>query len=183
MANIAVFCGSAEGNNRDYVAGAGKVGRVLASRGYGIVYGGGSIGLMGALANSALAAGGEVIGVIPRLDEWRPNNHNGLTEMIIVNDMQQRKRTMSDLSCAALALPGGLGTADEFTEYAMWSQLGFHKDRIRKHVGLLNLMGFYFGTIRQLDHAVRTGFMTAEHRKLICHYESVMKFLEYIESE
>jgi hypothetical protein len=128
-----------------------------------MVYGGGKVGLMGAAANAALAAGGEVIGVIPFALEQREVAHNGLTELRVVNTMHERKALMADLSDAFLALPGGYGTLDELSEVVTWTQLGVH----RKACGLLNVDGFFDGLLSFLDRAVQEGFVSAGNRELL----------------
>jgi len=136
---------------------------VLTRRGLGLVYGGGNIGLMGVLADAMLAAGGEVIGVIPRSLVAREVAHHGVSELRIVDTMHQRKALMNDLSDAFIALPGGFGTLDEFFEILTWSQLGIHG----KPCGLLNVSGYYDSLLAMLDHAVTERFLRPAHRELV----------------
>jgi uncharacterized protein (TIGR00730 family) len=136
---------------------------MLAERRLGLVYGGGNIGLMGAVADAALAAGGEVIGVIPHALEQRELAHHGCTELRVVDSMHERKAMMADLADAFIALPGGFGTLDEFCEVLTWAQLGIHS----KPCGLLNVAGFWDALLAQLDHSVACGFVRAEHRNMV----------------
>jgi len=163
MKRVCVFCGSSLGAGSDYLAAARNLGRVLAERGITLVYGGGSIGLMGALADSALSAGGRVIGVIPDALSATEVAHRGLSELRVTESMHARKAMMEDLSDAFVALPGGLGTFDELFEILTWAQLGIH----RKPVGLINVAGYFDGLIRLLEHAVAEGFVRREHRELL----------------
>jgi hypothetical protein len=146
-----------------FTAAARSLGRLLAGRGLGVVYGGGNIGLMGVLADAALSAKGEVIGVIPQALVDRELAHRGVTELRIVPSMHERKALMAELSDAFLALPGGYGTLDEFCEVLTWAQLGFHQ----KPCGLLNVARFYASFLAQIDLAVAARFVRPEHRALI----------------
>ena len=157
---ILVFCGSSPGRRPAYVAAAEDLGRLLATRGIGVVYGGASIGLMGALADGALAAGGEVIGVIPGGLFPAEIPHAGLTEQHVVASMHERKALMAKLSDAVIALPGGTGTLDELFEMFTWSQLGLH----HQPIGLLNVDGFWEPLLAMMDHMVAERFIRAEHR-------------------
>ena len=163
MKRICVFCGSNAGARSEYAEAARALATVLAERKLGIVYGGGNVGLMGVLADAALARGGEVIGVIPRKLVEREVAHRGVTELRIVETMHERKALMNDLSDAFLALPGGFGTLDEFFEVLTWSQLGFHG----KPCALLNVAGYYDGMLAMLDHAVAERFLRPAHRELV----------------
>jgi uncharacterized protein (TIGR00730 family) len=160
MKRIVVFCGSSPGRLPEYTAAAGELGRLLAERGIGLVYGGASIGMMGAVADAALAAGGEVIGVIPRRLTESEIAHGGLTELHVVETMHERKAMMAELSDAVIALPGGSGTLDELFEMITWSQLGLH----RKAIGLLDVADYWQGLLAFLDHMVAERFIWAEHR-------------------
>ncbi len=163
MRSLCVFCGSNAGARDLYVKAAQDVGRAAAERGLRLVYGGASVGLMGALADAALAAGGEVVGVMPRALIEREIEHKGLTELHEVGSMHERKALMSDLSDAFLALPGGAGTLEEVFEVWTWAQLGHH----RKPVGLLNAGGYFDLLIAFLDHQARERFMRPEHRNML----------------
>ncbi len=161
MTGIAVFCGSGTGADPVFRNQAALLGQVLARRGIRVVYGGGRVGLMGILANAALEAGGEVTGVIPGFLQIREVAHQGLTEMIRVESMHERKARIERLSDGAIALPGGFGTMDELFEMLTWGQLGLH----RKPVGLLNVNGFFDPLLRMVDDMVREGFIRDDHRK------------------
>ncbi|SFQ19411.1 hypothetical protein SAMN05421810_105123 [Amycolatopsis arida] len=163
MRRICVFCGSADGRGTGYVEAAAALGGLLAKRGIGLVYGGASVGTMSVVADAALAAGGEVYGVIPRqLVEWEVAHH-GLTELRVVADMHERKATMAALSDAFLALPGGAGTLEELFEVWTWATLGLH----RKPIGLVDVDGYYRGLVAFVDHMVTEGFLRPENRDLI----------------
>ena len=151
------------GVNPAYAHAAITVGTLLAARGIGLVYGGGNVGLMGVIADAALAAGGEVIGVIPRALADREIAHTGCTELRIVDSMHTRKAMMAELSDAFLAMPGGVGTFEEFFEATTWTQLGLH----RKPCGLLNVAGFYTPLAVFIDQAVSEGFIKPLHRAVI----------------
>ena len=174
MRRICVFCGSAEGARPAYRDAARALGRELAKRGLGLVYGGGSVGLMGVLADTVLAEGGEVIGVIPGPLATRELAHTGLTELMVVGSMHERKATMARLSDGFVALPGGLGTFEETLEVLTWAQLGIH----RKPVGVLNVEGYWDGLERMLGHAVREGFVRAEYAALLLVGRSAPELLD-----
>jgi uncharacterized protein (TIGR00730 family) len=159
---VCVFCGSNAGSDPTYTDAARNLGQLLAREGVGLVYGGGSVGLMGEVADAVLAAGGEVIGVIPHALWAREVGHRGLTEIRIVDTMHERKAMMADLSDAFIALPGGLGTLEEIFEIWTWAQLGLHA----KPVGFLDVNGFYAPLMQFLDRAVRERFLRAEHRAI-----------------
>jgi uncharacterized protein (TIGR00730 family) len=160
---VCVFCGSASGSNPRYAAVAAELGREIARRGWTLVYGGGRVGLMGVVADAALAAGGRVTGVIPRfLYEWEVA-HDDLTELEIVETLTERKVRMGDLADAFLTMPGGIGTMDEAFEAISWAQLGL----MRKPSGLLNVAGYYDSLVAFLDHAVQEGFIKPAHRALM----------------
>ncbi len=158
-----MFCGASPGRGSGYVELARSVGAGLAARGIGVVYGGGRVGLMGAVADSALAAGGEVIGVIPRRLVDRELAHPGLTELHVVGSLHERKARMAELADGFIALPGGLGTLEELAEVASWAQLELHD----KPIGLLGRDGYWDPLLAWLDHAVAEGFVAPEHRRLI----------------
>ena len=158
-----VFCGSNRGVNPAYGAAAAGLARCLAASGIGIVYGGGNVGLMGVLADAALAEGGAVIGVIPRMLVEREIAHQGLTELRVVGSMHERKALMADLSDAFIAMPGGYGTLDEFCEILTWTQLGLQ----RKPIGILNVDGYFDRLLDLFDHAVEQRFVRQKHRDMI----------------
>lgn len=160
---IAVFCGSSSGRRPEFLQAATALGRLLAERGIGIVYGGASVGLMGAVASAAREAGGEVIGVLPQSLMDRELAHTGLSELHIVGSMHERKAKMADLADAFLALPGGIGTLEELFEVWTWGVLGYH----RKPCGLLNVGGFYDGLVSFLDHVVEDEFLRPVYRNML----------------
>lgn len=165
LSNVCVFCGSSTGASPRYVADAKRFGAVLAREGIGLVYGGASVGLMGALADAVLEQGGSVIGVIPRGLVAREIAHGGLTELVVVESMHERKAVMAQRSDAFVALPGGLGTLEELFEVWAWGLLGIHA----KPVGLLDATGYFDALLSFLDGAVREGFVRPEQRgMLIC---------------
>lgn len=160
MKRICVYCGSNPGLRQEYTAAAVAVGEALAARGLGLVYGGGAVGLMGVVADAALASGAEVIGVIPEKLMRKEIAHAGVTEMHVTKTMHERKALMTDLADGFIALPGGIGTFDELFETWTWGQLGYH----RKPFGLLNVADYYTPLVTFLDHVTEQGFMRAEHR-------------------
>lgn len=162
MNRICVYCGSNVGDDPAYVAAARDLGERLADQGIGVVYGGASVGLMGALADAALDAGGEVVGVIPETLEAREVAHQGV-DLRVVDSMHDRKEQFVELSDGFIALPGGLGTLEELFEILTWAQLGIHG----KPCGLLDVAGYYEGVVTFLDHAVEEGFVRPEHRELL----------------
>ena len=163
MQSICVFCGSNIGANPAYAEAARDLGRRIAGRGLRLVYGGAKVGLMGALADAALAAGGQVTGIMPIALVEKEIAHAGLTEFHTVGSMHERKAMMADRSDAFLGLPGGAGTLEEVFEVWTWGQLGHH----RKPVGLLNVAGFYDGLAAFLDHQVHERFVREEHRRML----------------
>jgi uncharacterized protein (TIGR00730 family) len=177
MRRICVFCGSSSGSRGAYRAAAQQVGRYLAGRGIGVVFGGGKVGLMGALADATLAAGGEVIGVIPGHLMAREIGHNGLTKMHVVGSMHERKALMADLSDAFIALPGGFGTFEEFCEVLTWSQLGLHK----KPCGLLNVDEYYSPLLEMFDHAVEEKFLRRENRGIVLSHSDIGELVTRME--
>jgi len=160
---ICVFCGSSGGLKPGYRAAATELGELLAAGGLTLIYGGGSTGLMGTVADAALGAGGEVIGVIPHALVAKEVSHSGLSKLHVVDSMHERKAMMASLSDAFIALPGGFGTAEELCEILTWGQLGIHQ----KPVGLLNVEGFFDALLEWLDHSSREGFIRPEHRQLL----------------
>lgn len=163
MKRLAVYCGSATPVDPSYLAMARDVGRGLAERGIGVVYGGGRLGLMGAVADAALAAGGRVIGVIPQALVDAEVAHRGLTELHVVSGMHGRKAAFTDLSDGFVTLPGGTGTMDELWEALSWAQLGYHA----KPVGLLNAGGYYDELVAFWHKMGAVGFVRAQHRDLL----------------
>ena len=164
MRRVCVFCGSSSGARAAYEQSAREVGRLLAERNLGLVYGGARVGLMGAVADAALAAGGEVIGIIPHSLVRKEVAHETLHDLRMVDTMHERKAQMADLADAFVALPGGCGTFEEFFEIVTWAQIGLH----RKPCGLLNVAGYYDPLLALLDHAVTEQFVRPEHRRIVC---------------
>jgi uncharacterized protein (TIGR00730 family) len=171
---LCVFCGSSCGSDPRYRDGATELGRLLAARGVGLVFGGGSIGLMGVVADAALVAGGDVVGVIPHALAARELAHREVADMRVVPSMHARKALMAELSDGFIALPGGLGTFEELFEIATWCQLGIH----RKPVGVLNVAGYYDPLVALVDQAVSEGFVSAENRQSILVAETPLALLE-----
>ena len=163
MNRLAVYCGSASPSDPRYINVARDVGGALAARGIGVVYGGGRLGLMGAVADAALKAGGEVIGIIPKALVGLEVAHKGLTQLHVVDTMHQRKQAFTDLSDGFLTLPGGTGTMDELWEALSWAQLGYHS----KPVGLLNVAGYYDGIVAYWEMMQDVGFLRPQHRDLL----------------
>jgi uncharacterized protein (TIGR00730 family) len=163
MKKLCVFCGSSAGAHPAYVEAAAGLGRALTRRGIVLVYGGGNIGLMGAIADAVMAAGGEAIGVIPEALLRKEHGHRGITELRVVKSMHERKAMMADLAEGFIAMPGGYGTIEEYCEVLTWTQLGYH----RKPCGLLNVSGFYDGMLAFFDHAATERFVRDEHRELV----------------
>jgi uncharacterized protein (TIGR00730 family) len=158
-----VFCGSSIGTQPAYRESAEALGAVLAKRGIGLVYGGGNVGLMGVIADAVMARGGHVIGVIPQSLADREVAHTGITDLRVVDSMHTRKAMMAELADAFIAMPGGVGTFEEFFEVVTWAQLGLH----RKPCGLLNVSGFYSPLAAFIDQAVTEGFINPVHRAAI----------------
>jgi uncharacterized protein (TIGR00730 family) len=176
---ICVFCGSNSGVRQAYAEAATSLARQLAGMKIAVVYGGSRVGLMGMLADAALAAGGEVIGVIPRSLVAKEVAHTGLPDLRVVDSMHERKRLMADLSDAFIALPGGFGTLDEFCEILTWTQLGMQ----RGPCGLLNVDGYYDLLLKMFDHAVAEQFIKPEHRRMVISEDDaeslIARVLEY----
>jgi uncharacterized protein (TIGR00730 family) len=176
MTRICVFCGSSVGVRPAYADAARLLAAELITRKLGLVYGGGSVGLMGVVADGVLAAGGEVIGVIPGPLASRELAHRGVTELRVVGSMHERKATMADLADAFIALPGGLGTLEETLEILTWAQLGIH----RKPIAVMNVDGYYDGLLRLLTHAVREGFVRPEYFALLLFGDTPAEVLDKI---
>lgn len=160
---VCVFCGSAAGARPAYATAARALGSLIAARGLGLVYGGASVGLMGLVADAVLAAGGEVVGVIPAALEARELAHAGVSRLEVVASMHERKARMSELADAFVALPGGMGTLEELAEMLTWAQLGIHS----KPCGVLDVDGYWQPLIAFFDHAVQERFLRPEHRSLL----------------
>ena len=163
MKRLAVYCGSASPADPVYIDNARSVGRALAERGIAVVYGGGRLGLMGAVADAALAAGGEVIGIIPQALVDAEVAHRGLSELHVCRTMHERKQAFTDLSDGFVTLPGGTGTMDELWEALSWAQLGYHA----KPVGLLNVAGYYDALIAFVERMGEVGFVRPQHQRIL----------------
>jgi uncharacterized protein (TIGR00730 family) len=174
MQHICVFAGSNLGIRQEYQEAAQELGRELLARGLGLVYGGASVGLMGVLADSVLAGGGEVIGVIPRALFRGEVAHRNLSKLYEVGSMHERKALMADLSDGFIALPGGFGTFDELFEITTWAQLGLHS----KPVGLLDVAGYFTPLLNMVEHAANEGFILSHHSHILLHKESPTDLLE-----
>jgi uncharacterized protein (TIGR00730 family) len=174
MKRVAVYCGSATPADPVYIESARTIGRSLAERGIGVVYGGGKLGLMGAIADSALEAGGEVIGVIPQALVSAEVAHRGLTELHVVETMHERKARFTELSDGFLTIPGGTGTMDELWEAMSWAQLGYHA----KPVGLLNVAGFYDGLLEFVGKMGEVGFLRPQHQNILLSDDDLGRLLE-----
>ena len=161
--SIAVFCGSSPGQSEEYAKAAEALGKLLAKKNIHLVYGGAQIGIMGMVADAVLTNGGKVTGVIPNFLDKKEVAHTGLTELIRVDSMHDRKRIMAEKSDAFIALPGGFGTLEEVVEMLTWGQLGLHK----KPVAFLNTQGFYIPLFNLMDRMVLEGFLRPEHRSMV----------------
>ncbi|MEC5400277.1 TIGR00730 family Rossman fold protein [Uliginosibacterium sp. H1] len=179
MKSVCVFCGASAGDHPIYTEAAQALGRAIAQSGRRLVYGGGHVGLMGVVADAALAAGGEVIGVIPDALVARELAHPALTELHVVPSMHARKALMADLSEGFLAMPGGIGTLEELFEVWTWGQLGLHA----KPYGIFNVAGYYDGLLGFLDHVHGEGFLRAEHRRMLLVGSEPAGLLESMESQ
>src|SRR5699024_2584132 len=162
MKSLAVFCGSSNGASDAYIESATMLGKELAKRNIALVYGGASVGLMGAVAESVMEAGGKVIGVMPDFLEKKEISHEGLTDLIIVDSMHERKAKMADLADGFIALPGGAGTLEEFFEIFTWAQLGLHQ----KPCGILNINHYYDPLVHLLNHMTDQQFMQEKFRSM-----------------
>jgi uncharacterized protein (TIGR00730 family) len=178
MRSICVFCGSKDGNKPEFRAAAIEIGQLIAKNNLELIYGGGQVGLMGVLADAALKASGEVIGVMPEDLVKKEISHKGLTLLTVVKSMHERKAKMAELSDGFIALPGGYGTLEEFCEVLTWSMLGIHK----KPCGLLNVNGYFNDLLKFFDSAVAYDFITKEHRALILVSDSPSDLLEQIKN-
>jgi uncharacterized protein (TIGR00730 family) len=171
---ICVFCGSSPGRGDRYTTAAAGLGRLLAGRGIDVVYGGATVGTMGVVADAALKAGGDVYGVIPQALVDREIAHTGLTELLVVRDMHERKATMAGMADGFIALPGGAGTLEELFEIWTWAQLGLHD----KPLGLLDVDGFYEPLATMLDHMVEEGFLATTYREMVTRESDPVALLE-----
>lgn len=174
--SVCVFCGSSVGSNPVYAEAARRLGEAIAARGLLLVYGAGHVGLMGVVADAALAGGGRVAGMIPRSLVARELAHTGLTELHVVETMHERKALMADRSAVFLALPGGFGTADELFEILTWAQLGIHD----RPIGLVNVNGFFDPLLAWLDRAVGDGFLRPLHRDLLLVDDDPLRLLDRV---
>jgi uncharacterized protein (TIGR00730 family) len=174
MERLCVFSGSSPGAHSDYLRAAQELGRALADQDVALVYGGASVGLMGAVADAMLDAGGEAIGVIPQALVDREIAHPGLADLRVVGSMHERKALMAELADGFVALPGGMGTLEELFEVYTWTQLGLHS----KPLGLLDVRGYYDKLVAFLDHTVEERFMTVEHREMLVVEERAEALLE-----
>lgn len=175
--NICVFCGSSRGSRSEYETAARELGRAIVRRGYGLVYGGARVGLMGLVADEVLANGGEVAGVIPEILMGKELAHTSLTKLLVVKSMHERKAKMEELSDAFVALPGGFGTFEEFCEIITWAQLGLH----RKPCGILNVGNYYDPLLAQFDHAVEEAFISKPLREIVQQSPEVETLLDLLE--
>jgi uncharacterized protein (TIGR00730 family) len=178
MKRITVFCGSSFGTEKQYEEQAYLLGKTLAERNIGLVYGGANVGLMGAVADGAIENNGEVIGVLPHFLQNKEIAHEGLTELILVETMHERKTKMNDLTDGVITLPGGFGTLEEFFEMLTWAQLGLHK----KPIGILNVNGFYNELLALVDTMVKKGFLKAINRNMLLTSENIDDLLNQMES-
>lgn len=173
MNSIAVYCGANLGLDERYAQHAAQVGEALAQRGITLVFGGGKVGLMGAVADATMCSGGRAIGVIPGFLKDKEVAHLGLTELEVVDNMHQRKLRMAELAEGFIALPGGFGTLEELFEVLTWGQLGLH----RKPVGVLNVAGFYDALLTLLDHMSQQGLLRPEHRRQLLVADNISDLL------
>jgi len=176
--SVCVFCGSHNGAQPEYMAAARHLGQCLAEQNLQLVYGGARVGLMGVIADSVLAEGGQVTGVIPEQLAERELAHRELTKLHVVTGMHQRKQLMADLSDAFIAMPGGMGTLEELFEALTWTQLGIHA----KPSGVLNILGYYDGLMAFLDHQASEGFLKPEHRQLLHASDNPQELLQQLKA-
>lgn len=174
MKRVVVFCGSSSGNDPRFTLQAERLGAALAERQIALVYGGARIGLMGAVADGALRAGGHVVGVLPRFLQQKEIAHEGLSELHLVESMHERKLLMNELCDGAIALPGGFGTLEEFFEMLTWAQLGLHA----KPVALLNVAGFYDPLLALVQHMVDTQLLKPSNQAMLLHHSEIAPLLE-----
>lgn len=177
LKSICVFCGSKSGNDQQYQQSAIELGRLMAQQKITLVYGGGSVGLMGVIADAVLESGGQVIGVIPNQLATKELLHPGVTEMHVVDDMHTRKAKMSEHSDAFIALPGGFGTLEELFEVVSWVQLGIYS----KPIGLLNIAGFYDPLLNMVEHCIETEFIKSKYRELIIANDTPATLIDHLQ--
>lgn len=178
MKNIAIYCGSSSGNEKIFIESAYSLGKILAKKGYSIIYGGACVGLMGAVADGALSQQGKVIGVIPKFLKEKELEHKGLSEIHIVETMHERKDLMNELSDGAIALPGGFGTMDELFEMLTWAQLSLHK----KAISILNIDGYYNALIELCEKMIEKGFLKKEYREMLIIDSDIDRLLNKMET-
>ena len=178
MKRVSVFCGSSLGNDAIYKQEAFQLGKTLAQKGIGLVYGGAHIGLMGAVADGALSESGEVIGVIPNFLRSKEIAHEGISELILTDTMHQRKSKMNDLCDAVIVLPGGFGTLDEYFEMLTWGQLGLHQ----KPLGILNTNGYYNHLINHVETMAQEGFLSEDNKSMVIIESEINLLLETMAS-
>lgn len=178
LRSICVFSGSSFGQDPAFERAAGILGSTIAERGYTLVYGGASVGLMGSLAEAALTSGGKVVGVLPRALSELEIAHTSLTELHVVESMHARKTMMADIADAFIAMPGGLGTLEETFEVWTWTQLGIHT----KPIGFLNVEGYFDDLFAFLDHSVSSGFVKPKHREMAIVSSAAAELLDRLES-
>lgn len=176
--SLCIYCGSRFGNQPEFEAAARGLGRLIAQRGWQLVYGGGNVGLMGAVADAAIESGGRVVGVIPESLIKREVGHRGLAELHVVQTMHQRKHMMAERADAFIALPGGIGTFEELYEVWTWRQLGYHD----KPIGLLNVAGYYDTFLQFMAHTTQAGFLSQEQLQVLQVDTDAMRLLERLEA-
>lgn len=178
MNRLCVYCGSSSGSSKVYLSAARELGKLLVQQEIGLVYGGSSLGIMGAIADTMLEGGGHVTGIIPNALHGKEIAHTGLTELHVVDSMHERKSLMAVLSDGFIAMPGGFGTLEEIIEVITWGQLGFHD----KPCGLLNVAGYFDQLLAFLDHSQAQGFVHAEHRRMLLVADTPAGLLEQFEA-
>lgn len=174
MKSITVFCGSSSGFRPEYAEAAKGFGRLLVEQNIRLVYGGGKVGLMGIIADEVMKNGGEVVGIIPDALEKKEVGHRQITELIVVGSMHERKALMAEYADGFIAMPGGIGTFEEFFEILTWAQLGFH----HKPCGILNVANYYDGLLSLCENATKEGFLRSIHQELILHDSDSVRLLE-----
>jgi uncharacterized protein (TIGR00730 family) len=178
LKSLCVYCGSSPGASTNYADAARGLAKEMVDNGIALVYGGGSVGLMGVIADEVMRLGGNATGVIPQALMDKEVDHRGLTRLHVVKDMHERKAMMAELSNGFIAMPGGMGTLEELFEVLTWAQLGFHD----KPIGLLNIDGFYDGLIRFIEHVVTQRFLKEEHASLMMHASDASTLLAHLRS-